>query len=150
MKKRVFAASENRTGAFKSVLMLAFLLVAGLSGCQERACGEPEPVPVIGFCGTGTGEAACGTEATVVMDSCFPAYWGEVMLQLDNGDQLRPWEGLPLNQSLQNGQRVRIGYEPSNAPQNYHLICNTFQAIPPFTPIKITCFEPGLVPSGNN
>lgn len=85
--------------------------------------------------------AGCGTEATVIMDSCFPAYWGEVSLQLANGDILRPWEGIALTQSLQNGQRVKVGYEVSTASKNYQLICNTFQAIPDFTPIKVTCLE---------
>jgi hypothetical protein len=234
------AASNSHCFSIKAWFLFVCLLVAGVSGCQEKECVKPGNG---GFCGTGSGAAscdtyvtvkssgcgvgiwgnkwlqldngeflqpwdgpqglpavtegqrlmisykviardhrydneitcmaltppanairitcidtlppicgtvACGTSATVILDPCFPAYWGEVMLQLDNGDYLRPWEGLPLNQPLQNGQKVKIGYDVSSAAKSYQLICNTLQIIPPFTPVKITCIEPGEVPASDN
>ncbi len=138
MKKLIFRQGTTSSGPqiFKTALLLAFLLVTGLSGCHERECVEP-----IGFCGTGTGSGACDTYVTVRSSGCGTGLWGNLWLQLENGAYLQPWDGPQGLPAVTAGQRLKISYQVMKRDHRYDQVITCQALTPKADAIRITCFD---------
>lgn len=141
-------AANLTTGFRWKNFSYAFLLLAGLSGCDGRGCDDPKPKSKpIGWCGTGGGSfsgsvsgSACTIFATVEEDACHDGALGTKWLRLDNGDLLWPQSISMVTPTLEHGQRVQIGFNILQTAPTFKSQCQYFaKPEEPDLAIELTC-----------
>lgn len=115
-------------------VLAVFALVITLSACRKDPRNPDQ-------------EKNCREDGTVTKVACGVGHYGNLWIRLDNGTYLQPCES-DVNITLQEGQRVKIGYTTIKRNSCYQDKPRCEAVVPPAEKIRLTCLKVTKEPIG--